>query len=266
MTEYVFDSSTDLGGQQLGYLEELLDEPTKQFIAAVSARTGQRCLDIGAGSGSITRWLADRTAPGGRVVAVDLDDTHLAVPPDVQVYRHDVNDGLPTAGPFDVIHTRLLLMHLERRREILAELVDALAPGGWLFVGEFTFPRTDVITAPSAADAQLFRRVVETSLNQIGRPAGISYEWGYEVDGEMTAAGLSNVDTVDLNRNTYGGATECLLYSNYVRQVDTPLRATGITADELGRFHELMRDPRQRVWSLPFVRTRGQKPRSGQDT
>ncbi|MBB4929210.1 2-polyprenyl-3-methyl-5-hydroxy-6-metoxy-1,4-benzoquinol methylase [Lipingzhangella halophila] len=139
-------SSTDLGGQQLGYLEELLDQPTTRFIGDVAAREGQRCLDLGAGRGSIARWLAGRTAPTGRVTAVDIEDTHIDVPPAVRVYRHDVNEGLPDKGPFDVIHTRLLLVHLKRRRELLAQLIDALAPGGWLVIGEFTHPRTDPVT------------------------------------------------------------------------------------------------------------------------
>lgn len=89
------------------------------------------------------------------MVAVDSDDTHLVVPPNVTVCAHDINDGLPVEGSFDVIHSRLVLMHLARRREILSQLVNALAPGGWLVVGDYTFPGPPVIAAPSEADAQL---------------------------------------------------------------------------------------------------------------
>lgn len=254
------NSATDLGGRQLGYLEELLDEPTKQFIGAVAARPGQRCLDLGAGSGSITRWLAERTGPSGHVVAVDVDDTHLAVPPGVAVHRQDIHDGVPAGGPFDVIHSRLLLLHLARRREILAQLVDALAPGGWLVIGEFTRPCVDAIAAPSDAAARLFRRVVETALYEVACPAGMDIEWGDEVDGEVSAAGLSTVETMRLTRTIAGGTTGCLLYSNYVEQLDAPLRAAGVAADELARFHELMRDPRFRTWFFPFLCTRARKP------
>lgn len=54
-TEYILGSNTDLGGQQIAYLEELLDGPTKRMMGAVAAQPGQRCLEVGAGGGSIAR-------------------------------------------------------------------------------------------------------------------------------------------------------------------------------------------------------------------
>lgn len=259
-TEYVFESGTDLGELQLRHLSAPLDGQSRAFTGAVTATEGQRCLDLGAGNGSIARWLAERTGPTGEVHAVDIDATGMDVPERVRVHRHDVNDGLPDGGPFDVIHTRLLLLHLSRRREILAELVDALAPGGWLVVGEFTRPPTDPVTAPSPADAELFHRIISTGIDEVARLAGQDYSWGHRVDAEMTAAGLANIDTMGYTSTTHGGTAGCLLYSTYGRQLEAPLRARGVTADELNRLHQLMLDPRMRVWFFPFLCTRGQKP------
>lgn len=259
-TEYLLDSDSDLGHQQLNHLSELLDGQSRAFVGDVAATEGQRCLDLGSGNGSIARWLAERTGPTGQVHAVDIVTTHLDVPEQVRVHRHDVNDGLPDHGPFDVIHTRLLLMHLKRRREILAELVDALAPGGWLVVGEFTRPPTDPVTAPSPADADLFHRILETGLDRIVRPAGQDYSWGHRVDGEMAGAGLTSIDTAGVTSTTYGGATGCRLFDNYIRQLEAPLLAQGFTHGELNRMRELMLDPRLRVWFFPFLCSRGQKP------
>ncbi|GAB3715340.1 class I SAM-dependent methyltransferase [Nocardiopsis nanhaiensis] len=259
-TEYLLDSGTDLGEKQLTHLSALLDGLSGGFIETVAAREGQRCLDLGSGNGSMARWIAERTGPSGEVHAVDIDLTHLHAPDPVRVHRHDVNEGLPESGPFDVIHTRLLLMHLKRRRDILAELVDALAPGGWLVVGDFTRPPTDPVSAPSPTDAELFHRVVSTGIDQVARPAGQDYAWGHRVDSEMIAAGLTNVDTMGYTSTAYGGSTGCLLYSVYLSQIDAPLRAKGLTGDELRRFHELMLDPRMRIWFFPFLCTRGQKP------
>ena len=262
-TEYAFDSATDLGARQLHYLQELFDHSTRGFVGDVTAGEGQSCLDLGTGSGSVARWLAERTGPSGEVHASDLETTHVDVPPGVRVHRHDLNDGLPAEGPFDVIHTRFLLMHLKRRKEILADLADALAPGGWLVVGEISQPRTEAVAAPSPADAELFRKVIDTGSEKVIRPAGQSFEWGPEVDAEMTALGLTGIDTMEFARTTYGGTTGCLLLSNYVRQMDARMRAVGMTAGELERFHELMLDPRMRVWFFPMVYTRGRKPTSG---
>ena len=40
----------------------------------------------------------------------------------------------PPPGPFDLIHARLVLVHVPRRREALAAMVELLRPGGWLVV------------------------------------------------------------------------------------------------------------------------------------
>src|SRR5205085_8080354 len=38
------------------------------------------------------------------------------------------------AGPFDLVHARLVLVHVPRRAEALAGMIGALRPGGWLLL------------------------------------------------------------------------------------------------------------------------------------
>ena len=42
----------------------------------------------------------------------------------------------PTAQ-WDLIHERLVLVHIPRRLEVLDRLVEALAPGGWIVLEDF---------------------------------------------------------------------------------------------------------------------------------
>ncbi|MBE9373651.1 methyltransferase domain-containing protein [Saccharopolyspora sp. HNM0983] len=258
-SEYVLDSGSALGREQLDHLDELLDAPTKQVIGTATAQPGQRCLEIGAGSGALSRWLAERTGPAGEVIAVDRETTHLHAP-GARVLRHDINDGIPVEGTFDVIVARLVLMHLARRREILAELAAALAPGGWLVVGDQLLDRTRPVAAPTESDAVLFRSVIETTVDQVGRPGGIDYTWANALDGELVVAGLSEIDTFEFTRIARGGTAGCLLYGNYVAQVESSLRALGVAAADLDDFQRLMRDPAFRAWTATFVCTRGRKP------
>jgi SAM-dependent methyltransferase len=257
-TEYLLDSTTDLGAEQLDCLSELLDPASQQFISEVTALPGQRCLDIGSGNGSMARWIAERVRPG-EVTAVDLTDSYLRVPSDVTVRLADVNEQLPP-GLFDMIHTRLLLMHLSRRRQLVGELANALAPGGWLFIGDQVFSELRVVSAASEADAELFTSVIEATINQVGRPGGINYEWGRQIDAELTRAGLINVDSTEITSTGRGGSTAARLLSNYIRQVTGPLLALGLGEDELDRFHALTADPRLRFWFFSFICSRGQKP------
>src|SRR5207249_8542478 len=50
--------------------------------------------------------------------------------------QHDaVADPLPE-GEFDLVHARAVLCHLSAREAVLAKLVAALRPGGWLLLEE----------------------------------------------------------------------------------------------------------------------------------
>lgn len=258
--EYLLDTGTDLGREQLECLELLLDGHTTAALTAAGIRRGLRCLEIGAGTGSIARWMADRVRPEGRVVAVDIETNRLADGPGVEVRRHDINDGVADGGPFDLIHARLVLMHLSRRREIVTELIDALAPGGWLVLGEYLGPLFEPIAAPSRADAELFHRVVQTTIDSVGRPGGISYEWAHEVDEFLVRAGLVNVHNQRHMETTVGGDTGCILYRNYIRQAAPLLLEAGLGHEELERFGSLMLDPRFRAWLFEYTSVRAQKP------
>lgn len=259
-TEYTMDSASDLGREQLYYLEELFDAPTTLLLDAVGVQPGWRCLDVGPGLGSTTRWLAERVGPSGQVVDVEIDVDQLQTPPGVEVHRHDISDGLPVAGTFDLIHARLVLMHLVRREQIFKTLVDALAPGGWLVLGESLDRPQQVLSAPSAVDAELADRVVNTGLC-VTSNAGVSWQWAGEVEGHMAAAGLEDIRGIEYSPMFTGGDLGALLTKNYTRQTEPLLLDAGITEDELTRFHTLMHEPRFRAW--PFMRlvfTAGRKP------
>lgn len=258
-TEYVLDSGTDLAKGQLDHLSALLDGLSRDFMGAVAAAPGERCLDLGAGNGSLARWMVERAGPSGEVHAVDLDTTHLDVPGG-RVHRHDIDDGLPVEGPFDLIHARLVLEHLERRREILAALVGALAPGGWVVLGEFPEPPTVPLESPSSEAGELFHRVLDTAVNKVVRAAGLDYSWAYAAEQAMAEEGLVEVDSMEYNHTARGGSASCRLYSNYLAQLTPPLRALGLTDEELDRLHRLLLDPRLRIRFFPFVCTRGRKP------
>lgn len=258
-SEYALDSASDLGREQLGYLEQLLDRQTTGVLAATGVGPGWRCLELGAGSGSIARWLATRTGSSGQVLAVDIDTANLTVPPEVQVIRHNINNGVPPGGPFDLIHARLLLMHLHGREQILRRLVDVLAPGGWLVIGEYVGPQDRLLSAPDQATATIFHRVQHIAHNVVARAAGVSYEWPRQVAGHMAGAGLANVETVEYTHTTTGGGTAALLSSNYVRQLEEPLLEASLSVAEIRGYHALMRDPHFRAWFYPYVCTTGQK-------
>lgn len=122
--------------ERLSLLEQLYDPVSRQRRALV--RPGWRCLEVGAGRGSMAVWLAERVGPTGSVVASDIDVGYLRRldVPNLEVVEHNILEDPPEAlgvGSFDVVCSRLMLFHLVDRQELaIRQMVKCLRPGGWL--------------------------------------------------------------------------------------------------------------------------------------
>ncbi len=130
------------GGRQsaeddrLALLERIFDPLSRERRELV--RPGWRCLDVGAGRGSIAMWLAERVGKNGHVVATDIDITYLKGInlPNLEVRQHNIlEDPLDVLGlgSFDLICSRFMLFWLPGRQEqAIRRMVECLRPGGWL--------------------------------------------------------------------------------------------------------------------------------------
>lgn len=124
--------------ERLELLSEIANPITFPRLEILGVDENWQCLEVGAGDGSVARWLADRVGPSGRVVATDIDtrfleDLHL---PTVEVRQHDiVNDDLETER-YDLVHCRAVLMHLGQYQRALERMAAAVRPGGWLCIEE----------------------------------------------------------------------------------------------------------------------------------
>ncbi len=260
MTAYAFgDSAPAAAATQLAAIEHYLDNLTMRRIRELDLPPGGLCWEIGAGAGSIAAQLASEVVPQGRVVATDRDTRRLTPARNLDIYRGDVTVDTPPAGPFDLIHARLVTQHLASRRALLPALADALTPGGWLLLGEFDCrvpPR--VISAPTEADGELVDRFLRTLLGVL-TAKGVDMAWATQVHQAMADAGLTRVHSVTYAESWTGGDAGCQLYeANSIQQADGLLRA-GLTPAELKRVRELTHDPAFTVMSYPFVSIRGRR-------
>lgn len=139
---YIYDPSWEGERRRLQSLERLNDPATIAHFEHAGVGPGWRCLEVGGGAGSITRWLCARVGPEGRVVATDLDVRFLEEidEPNLEVRRHDVLEDELEREAFDLVHARFLLEHLPRYREALTRMVDALDAGGWIVVEDVDSP------------------------------------------------------------------------------------------------------------------------------
>jgi SAM-dependent methyltransferase len=122
--------------QRLSLLEQIYDPGSRRCRHIV--QPGWRCLEIGAGRGSMALWLANQVGPSGTVVATDIDVTHLRRldVPNLEIVEHDILDSALEPlepGSFDLVCVRFVLAHLTGRKEAaIKRIVQCLRPGGWL--------------------------------------------------------------------------------------------------------------------------------------
>jgi SAM-dependent methyltransferase len=130
------EATDELG--RLRLIEATYDATTFRILDAIGVGVGWRCLEVGAGGGSVTRWLSERVGPSGQVVAADLDPRFLGGcrEPNIEVRRCDITRDDIEQARYDLIHCRTLLMHLDDPVAVLGRMAAALRPGGWLLAEE----------------------------------------------------------------------------------------------------------------------------------
>lgn len=185
--EYVFDQNFAQERTRLGEIESLWDPGSQALLDDIGVSGGWKCLEVGAGGGSLVEWMAGR---GATVMAIDIDTRFIEpLASDlVQISRLDVRTDVLPQSEFDVVHSRLVLEHLAERREIIGRLAGALRPGGWLVIEDFDWTCYGNV----GSDDGLFDRVTEALLRFMER-AGIESRYGRFVVADIAATGLADV-------------------------------------------------------------------------
>jgi len=256
---YAFNNDTSEAANQLRYLGEILDPHSKDALTATGIESGWRCWDIGAGAGTIAGWLADRVGPSGQVLATDIKPQHVQQWPNLTVLRHDLRGDQLPSGSFDLIHARLLLMHLPEREQIVQRLVTALRPGGQLVISDWETNHLDlVLDSPSEASTHAFMRFLEVC-RAGSPPAGIDTRWATRANSVLRAAGLADVTTVTHATSWTGSTAGCLLHRSNSIQLEPKLLQLGFTESELRVLRDVLMDPRFVISSYLMLTTTGRR-------
>ncbi len=190
-TRYAYDHAWTDERIRLAGLEAALDPGTRAHLTRLGVRSGSRCLEVGAGGGSVAFWLAEQVAPGGTVVATDLEPDFLESEargrPCLEILRHDIMaDALPTG--FDVVHSRWLTEWLPDKRLALGRMAAALRPGGVVLIED-----PDFVTIYGAAEPPALRTVMIASMRHLEETTPVDCEYGRRALADLAAVGLRDV-------------------------------------------------------------------------
>ena len=241
--------------RRLELLEECLDPITTRSLDAIGVAPGWRCLELGGGGGSVTRALCDRVGPSGRVTAVDLDTRFLdeITEDNLEVHRRDlVADGIP-GGDYDLVHARLLLIHLPTREKFLHEMAAALRPGGWMLVEDVDiFPFT---TVGEGLYAEVFRAFIGAF-----EAAGAATAFGRELPALFDGLGLEAVEPVCTVPVYRGGSPWAAVNTASFAQIRPLMLASGATEAQLDEMARLMEERTQWFHHFAIYSVRGRTP------
>lgn len=258
---YLLDNRRSEAGRRFDTFAELFDPWTFAHLDRVGLGAGWRCWEVGAGGSSVPAGLARRVGPTGRVWATDLDTSWLTEPgaAPFEVVRHDVTRDEPPATGLDLVHARLVLVHLPERAAVLARLASALRPGGWLVV-EDADPALQPLACPAdateaGARAERIRRGFRTLLAR----RGADLEFGRSLPTLLRAAGLQDVQAEGYFPFTSPACRA--LEAATVRQLRAQLTESGLATDTDIEAHlTCLETETLDITTAPLLTTWGRRP------
>jgi len=258
---YQFDHEWKLERERLSSLERVLDPATIQTLQEIRFSPKWRCLEAGAGGGSIAEWLCQAVGRSGYVVATDVDLKFLKalVYPNLEVLKHDlIVDELPQ-GEFDLVHERSVLAHLPQREDILKKLANAVKPGGWLFVEEpdcVIFGADPSVPPPMVDAANKVDDVMIKVLESVGADA----YFGGRIFGLLRSMGLESVQGRGEVSVCQGGTNSIEFFKLTARRLRPAILASGhFTESQFDAYLTFYDDPNYALRIL-MAQSWGRKP------
>jgi SAM-dependent methyltransferase len=252
---YVLDNAAPQTPARFSALADLYDACTIRHLESIGVARGWQCWEIGAGPGSIARWLADRCGADGSVLATDIDTRFLDENnhPNLVVRQHDiVSDSLPDQA-FDLIHARLVLVHLPEREKALDRMIASLKPGGWLLTEEF-----DSLSQLPAPDRYPWEVMLKSAaaMRQVMIDRGVNAGFGRALVGYLHTRGLGNISAEGCMLMAQGKSLWANLMKANLGQLREAILATGLVTpfefeDDLARLdQEEFMTPSPVMWSV----------------
>ena len=232
------------------------DPYTLRHLDALGVSPGDACLDVGAGGGSVARWLAERVGIRGRVVAIDVDEAPLRKGLEgsaAEVLVRDVStDELPD-GEFDLVHSRLMLCNMPERRSVLRRLVAAARPDGHVVLADldFTAHRPAAVTPAWSRAWPAFLRGLEQ--------AGWEPDFGRQLRAWLRDAGVHHVQAETVSRCVRGGSLTCRMTA---RALERAAHVVGdLRTEDVEALRGELADPGRAFIAPDFTIAWGHRPR-----
>ncbi|GGS87333.1 methyltransferase [Streptomyces cinerochromogenes] len=205
-------------------------------------------------------WLAEKVGPAGQVVATDIDTSRLtpAARPPVEARVHDVGAEEPPGEGFDLVHARLVLVHVPERERALRSMIKALRPGGRLLV-EDADPALQPLTCPDEyGPEQRLANRLRQGFRALLADRGAALSYGRTLPRLLRQAGLHDVEADAYFPVTSPACTA--LEAATVRQIRHRLVSAGLATDaEIDRHLANVESGTMDLTTAPMISAWGRK-------
>ena len=158
-------------------MQATLFEPlTKQTLLNAGLKKGMRCIDIGCGTGSVTRLMANLVGKTGRVVGVDIDSRYLqycnrniSSMQNIEFVHDDIcKSQLDSEERFDIVYSRFMFHHLTDRREAVRSMKRLTKKGGTIMIQDLDHAPGSWLCYPENRAINTLRKVYVALIKKTG--------------------------------------------------------------------------------------------------
>lgn len=230
---------------RLRLIEQFNDPSTLRQLDAIGVADGWRCLEVGAGAGSVVRWLSQRVGPAGNVVAADIDLRFLGdiSARNVEVRRCDITQDAIEPSSYDLVHARNVLMHLRDPVAVLRRLIAALKPGGWLMVEDVDNGTVEAAD-PAHPCAAAFDRCAQARIAFLLASGVMDLRFARTLPVHIEQLGLIDVGNEGVAQVGPGRSPMSQLMIHSFRPMDDAMVANGVIAQsDASNAQRALKDP-----------------------
>lgn len=172
-----------------------VDEMTERMLDDAGIGPGMRVLDIGCGPGAVSLMLSRRVGSQGHVFGVDRNPRMLEVAREgareagvsnLTFIEGGFDVAFPERGTLDAVVGRRVLMYQSHAARAVAQLADAIRPGGVI-----AFHEHDMVAIGNSRASLPLHDRVGSWLREMLRLEGANLHMGFELHSALSAAGLA---------------------------------------------------------------------------
>lgn len=255
MANYVFHHDIPSESGRMDQMADVLDGVSRNHLKRIPIQENWHCLEVGAGNGSLSKWLSPQL-PDGKIHVTDLNPDLIADVTGPNLIAHGLNVVEDDLGEevYDLVFLRAVLHHIPEREAVLTKLIRALKTGGWILIHE-----PDIHPSRAAPDEAV--RILWSQYFSWALSLGIDYTTGTKIPQMLKERGMTNLSAWGDTAVYPGGSGYALWLQLTVAEVANKMLASGNSTHEaLEQFDQASVDPDRWHMSFSFVGTVAMKP------